>query len=56
MILYTHKSLEAREVNMINKFNENIFVKIRLNEKDNFLVGLFYRSESGTGENNEIMR
>ena len=52
MILYTKKSLKAKEVQMNTVFQENVFVNIQLNKKDSLLVGLVYRSNSGTETNN----
>ena len=56
MILYTHKSLYAKEVNFKNKFSECIFASVSLNHKDKLLIGLFYRSDNGTHENNAALR
>jgi hypothetical protein len=50
MILYGHKSLNAKEVIMDTKYEEYILVKVKLNNQDNLLVGLIYRSPSGSGE------
>ena len=52
MILYTKKSLKAKEVQMNTVFQENVFVSVQLNKKDSLLVGLVYRSDSGTETNN----
>lgn len=52
MILYIHKSLQATEVKMDTEFQENLFVKVKLNGKDELLIGIIYRSESGTEQNN----
>ncbi|VDI00955.1 Hypothetical predicted protein [Mytilus galloprovincialis] len=46
MILYVHKTLGAKEVNMEINYEENIFVKIALNNNDALLLGLLYRSPS----------
>ena len=41
---------------MINKeFKENLFVEIRLNNSDLLLVGIIYRSDSGSTENNDLL-
>ena len=50
MILYGHKSLNAKEVIMDTRYEEYIPVKVKLNNQDNLLVGLIYRSPSGSGE------
>jgi predicted metal-binding protein len=46
MLLYVHKSLPATEVKMKSDFQENLFVKVQLNKKDELLIGLIYCSES----------
>ena len=51
----TDKRLGAKEVTVDQDFNENLFVEIKLNNTDRLLVGIFYRSDSGTVENNEIL-
>ncbi len=56
MLLYTAKDLKAKEVLMDSDFSENIFVKIELNTEDSLLVGLVYRSDAGTDENNCKLR
>jgi hypothetical protein len=35
---------------MDTRYEECIFVKVKLNNQDNLLVGLAYRSPSGSGE------
>ena len=55
MILLTDKRLAAKEVKINNEFEENLFVEIKLNNSDLLLVGIIYRSESGTPENNELL-
>ncbi len=56
IILYVHKHLEAKEVHMKTRYEESTFAKIKLNNKDNLLVGLIYRSDSGSAENNGNLR
>ncbi len=56
MLLYTAKELKAKEVSMKTKFSENIFIKIQLTNEDSLLVGLVYRSDAGTEENNSNLR
>ena len=51
ILLYVHKQLQAKEVEMKTEFQEAIFVEMNLNEHDKLLVGCIYRSESGTEEN-----
>ena len=52
LILYIHRSLQATEVKFNTEFQENLFVKVRLNASDEILIGLIYRSESGSDYNN----
>jgi hypothetical protein len=52
MLMYIHKSIPASEVKMCTKFEENIFIQIDLSKNEKLLVGLIYRSDSGTEENN----
>ncbi len=56
MILYTHSHLEAKQVKMKTQFEENIFARIKLNNTDNLMVGLIYRSDSGSPINNSHLR
>ncbi|CAG2230050.1 unnamed protein product [Mytilus edulis] len=44
--LYIDSNLESTEVNMEAQFQENIFMKIKLNQNDKLLIGLIYRSPS----------
>ena len=52
MLLYVHKSLSATEVKLDIEYEENVFVKIRTSNSESLLVGLIYRSDSGTDDNN----
>ena len=44
LILYANKALNAEEVKMETKFEENLFVRIKVSYTDSVLVGLVYRS------------
>ena len=55
MTLLTDKRLAAKEVKINHEFEENLFVEIKLNNSDLLLVGIIYRSESGTPENYELL-
>jgi hypothetical protein len=48
LILYIDNKLEATEIHMEINFQENLFVKIKLNQTDKLLVGLVYRSPSNS--------
>ena len=56
MLLYTHSHLEAKEVKLKTKFEENTFASIKLNQQDSLLIGLIYRSDSGSPDNNCHLR
>ena len=55
LLLYIHRSLEAKEITLATEFQENIFVEIKCNNKESMIVGLVYRSptDRGTEGNNE---
>ena len=54
LIIYIDNKLEATETHMETNFQENLFVKIKLNQTDKLLVGLVYRSPSNrTSEYND---
>jgi hypothetical protein len=44
LILYLDNKLEATEIHMETNFQENLFVKKKLNQIDKLLVGLVYKS------------
>jgi hypothetical protein len=44
LILYIDNKLDTTETHMETNFQENLFVKIKLNQTDRLLVGLVYRS------------
>lgn len=50
LILYVHQSLNAEEVKLETEFEENLFIKIKVNNSDSLLVGLIYRSPSENTE------
>jgi hypothetical protein len=54
LILYINNKLDTTETHMETNFQENLFVKIKLNQTDRLLVGLVYRSPSNrTSEYND---
>lgn len=55
MILYMHKSLSAVEVKLETEFQECMFARIQLNNKEKLLICLIYMSpsDSGISSNNE---
>ena len=53
LLLYIDARLEAVEVKLDTDFEECLFVKVQVNSRDKLLIGLVYRSPSGTNENNE---
>ena len=52
--MYVHQSLQATAHQDLNAsdFESAIFCEIKLNDKDNLLVGVYYRSPNSTDENN----
>jgi hypothetical protein len=44
ILLYVQKSLYADEIEIQVQFEENVFVKIKVSNADNMLVGVIYRS------------
>ena len=56
LLIYAHKSLKAKEVEMLTDFQESLFAEIKLNNTDKLLVGCIYRSESGSDDNNNKLR
>ncbi|KAK3089529.1 hypothetical protein FSP39_004304 [Pinctada imbricata] len=55
ILLYVNAELEANEIKMDTPFEENLFVNININIHDKMLVGIIYRSESGSDENNSLL-
>ena len=52
--IYTHKTLNTKPfVSLETNFQESIWVEIRLNKKDAFLIGCVYKSPGSSGTNNE---
>lgn len=56
LLLYVQKTLEAKEMVTVSEFQESIFVKIKCSNNENVIIGLIYRSDSGTESNNEKCR
>ena len=53
MVLYTARSIAAREIKMNTLFQECLFVECVLGNGEKLLVTLIYRSDSGSLENND---
>ena len=53
LLLHVHKTLEAKEMVTVSEFQESIFVKIKCSNNENGIIGLIYRSDSGTESNND---
>ena len=51
--LYVKNDLQAEEINLIDKFQECILVKLKLTKGDNLLIGCMYKSPNSTTENIE---
>ncbi|CAG2202747.1 unnamed protein product [Mytilus edulis] len=50
LLLYIDKQLDASQVHMNTEFQENLFIKINLNQSDQLLLGLIYRSPSNRSQ------
>lgn len=48
LLLYVDKSLKAKEIKTVKRFEESLFIQVMLADSDSLLVGLFYRSPSST--------
>ena len=51
MAIYVRKELLAEEVKVITKFQEGIWISIKLNAKDKVIVGCVYKTPSSKHEN-----
>ena len=49
--IYVRKKLLAEDVKVITKFQESIWISIKLNAKDKVIVGCAYKSPSSKQEN-----
>ena len=56
VILYTHKSLDVVPFEPKVKFQESVWLQIKLNKYENMIVGCIYISDSESSENNERLR
>jgi hypothetical protein len=56
ILIYINNTLTAQETTMDTKFEENLFIDMKLNNNDRLLIGCIYRSESGTATNNNKLR
>ncbi|CAG2200123.1 unnamed protein product [Mytilus edulis] len=50
LLLYIDKQLDASQVHMNTEFQENLFIKINLNQSDQLLLGLIYKSPSNRSQ------
>ncbi|CAG2214545.1 unnamed protein product [Mytilus edulis] len=50
LLMYVDSNLEATEITMKTEFQENIFIKVKLNQNDKLLVGLIYRTPSNSSK------
>ncbi|CAG2209803.1 unnamed protein product [Mytilus edulis] len=50
LLLYIDKQLDASQVQMNTEFQENLFIKINLNQSDQLLLGLIYRTPSNRSQ------
>ncbi|VDH94238.1 Hypothetical predicted protein [Mytilus galloprovincialis] len=50
LLMYVDSNLEATEITMKTEFQENLFIKVKLNQNDKLLVGLIYRTPSNSSK------
>ncbi len=55
MVIYTKQYLHVTRVNPQNNFSEVVLLEIELRKNDKLLLGCFYRSGSGSTQNNTQM-
>ncbi|CAG2214542.1 unnamed protein product [Mytilus edulis] len=48
LLMYVDSNLEATEITIKTEFQENIFIKVKLNQNNKLLVGLIYRTPSNS--------
>ena len=53
LVMYVKNNLKAMEIEIPICFNENLFLEIAINSKEKLLIGLVYRSDSGSDSNND---
>jgi hypothetical protein len=52
IIIYTHESVRANDIEILVEYDEACWMEIKLDKGDKLLIGCLYRSDSGTQENN----
>jgi hypothetical protein len=55
VLLYVHKSLNPEQVHVFEDYEESVWAEVSLVNQDKLLVGVVYRSGSGSDENNRLM-
>ncbi|CAC5409339.1 unnamed protein product [Mytilus coruscus] len=50
LIMYVDSILDATKITMKTEFQENILIKVKLNQNDKLLVGLIYRTPSNSSK------
>ena len=53
--IYVKNNVQANPVEFSSKFQESVWISVKLEGGDELLVGCIYRSNSGTDENNECL-
>ncbi len=57
LVLYMHSSLQADEVHFNTEFEQTLFIKLKINNSENMLYGLVYRSPyDNTEDKNKQLR
>ena len=52
IIIYTTESLQCKAYNFTTKFDEALFISIKMKDRDSLLLGSIYRSPTSSDENN----
>ena len=54
ILILTKSDLEATPINVETDFSEALWLKIRLNQRDNLALGCVYRSPNSSSDNTDI--
>ena len=54
--MYIRRELQAEEVKINTKFQENMWVTVKLNNKDKIIIGCIYKSPNSSQENLDALK
>ena len=54
--LYIRRELKAEEVKINTKFQESVWVTVKLNNKDKIIIGCIYKSPNSSQENLDALK